>query len=221
MVLSSISRRLPRVIPDNDYRKMQRRVHLRLIKLHSMVADLTPRTSILNDERIAFVVVESLNLWVSFTRSYYLSWFLNPKTISGHRVICRRHFNLFEDALVFAIRRLRNRNYRRPHPSRLDEPSWHNPGTILTLAAEVGVSNLLQVQSAFSLGATYPASLPSARNFYAHRNEETYRKVQDRAETLGFGRSLRPCEFLCTPMPLRPQNLIADWLDEIRVTVEF
>jgi hypothetical protein len=181
---------------------------------------LTPATSSSNDCRIAFVVAEAVNIWASFVRAYYLSWFLRPTTMSGSRVNCSNHILRFEDALIFAIKRLRSRGYSRTRPVRLDEPTWHDPVTLLTLATEIGVSNLSKVQAAFSLGATYPNVLPTVRNFYAHRNEETFRKVIEKAVLLGLGRNLRPCEFVCTSLPSRPQNLISDWLDEIRLTIE-
>jgi hypothetical protein len=206
--------------PHYDYYRLYRSSAVYLIKLHSKVNHLTPTTSILDDEQIAFVVIEAMNVWASFVRAYYLSWFMHPRTITGQRIACSHHFGLFQDALIFAIRRLRSRGYSGVRPSRRDEPTWHDPTTLLTLAVEIGVSNLSQVQAAFSLGATYPANLPTVRNFYAHRNDETFRKVRDRAILLGLGRNLRPCEFVCTAQPSRPQNLISDWLDEIRLTIE-
>jgi hypothetical protein len=114
---------------------------------------------------------------------------------------------MFEDALVFAIRRLRWHNYSGVSPSRRDEPTWHDPRTLLTLASDIGVSNLNEVQAAFSLGATYLSNLPTVRNFYAHRNDETFRKVREKAILLGLGRNIRPSEFVCTVLPSRPQNL--------------
>jgi hypothetical protein len=206
--------------PHRQYSQLRRCSVVRLITLREKVNRLTPTTSSFNDERIAFVVIEAMNLWASFARAYYLSWFLRPLTISGTRVICSNHFRLFEDALIFAIRRVRSRNYGGTRPSRRDEPTWHEPRTLLTLAAEIGISNLNEVQAAFSLGATYPANLPTVRNFYAHRNDETFRKVRERAILLGLGENLRPSEFVCTALPSRPQNLISDWLDEIRLTIE-
>jgi hypothetical protein len=213
-------RGLPSLRPHRHYSRLHRCSVVRLITLREKVNGLTPTSSVFNDEQIAFVVIEAMNLWASFARAYYLSWFLGPITMTGHRVICSNHFRMFEDALVFAIRRLRWRNYGGVRPSRRDEPAWHESRTLLTLATDIGVSNLNEVQAAFSLGATYLSNLPVVRNFYAHRNDETFRKVREKAILLGLGRNLRPCEFVSTPLPSRPQNLICDWLDEIRLTVE-
>jgi len=219
MALPSNARGVPTLRPNYRYDKLCRKSSLSLIKLGSRVNQLTPATSFSHDDQLAFVAIEA-NLWASFVRTYYLSWFMRPRTASGHKVVCSRHFPLFQDAIVFAIRRLRWRGYSGVRPSRRDEPAWHDPSALLTLAVEVGVSNLTQIQAAFSLGATYHANLPVVRNFYAHRNIETFYKVRDRAVVLGLGRNLRPCEFLCTALPSRPLNLISDWLHEIRLTIE-
>ena len=100
------------------------------------------------------------------------------------------------------------------------KPNFPDPSNLLSLAAAVGVSNLAQISSALSFGATYVSNLPTVRNFYAHRNDETFRKVQSKAALLGLGTNLRPCEFVCASLPSRPQNLISDWLDEMRLTIE-
>lgn len=220
MAMPGNGRGLTSVRPHRRYLRLHRCSAVQLISLREKVSGLTAMTSSPNDERIAFVVIEALNIWGSFARAYYLSWFLYPTTMSGNRVSCSNQIQKFEDALIFAIRRLRSRKYSGVRPSRRDEPIWHDPSTLLTLATEIGVSNLNEVQAAFSLGATYPNVLPTVRNFYAHRNDETFRKVREKAMMLGMGRNLRPCEFLCMSLPSRPQNLISDWIDEIRLTIE-
>jgi hypothetical protein len=205
--------------PHYNYQRLHRSANIRLLWLRQKVMNLTPVTSFSHDESISYVVIESNNLWASFVRAYYLSWFMRPKTIGGQRVRCGRHFASFQDALLFAIRR-RAPRYGDLRPSRRNEPSWHDPNNLLLLASAVGVSNFSQISSALSFGATYSANLPTVRNFYAHRNDDTFRKVQSKAVLLGLGSNLRPCEFVCAALPSRPQNLLCDWLDEIRLTVE-
>jgi hypothetical protein len=206
--------------PQYNYHRLHRSANMRLIWLRDKVNSLTPITSLSHDESIAYVVIESTNIWASFTRAYYLSWFMKPRTMTGQRVNCTRHFVSFQDALLFAIRHLRSPEYKRARASRRDEPTWHDPGNLLSLAAAVGVSNIGQISSALSFGATYSSNLPTVRNFYAHRNDETFRKVQNKAALLGLGTNLRPGEFVCAALPSRPQNVISDWLDEMRLTIE-
>jgi hypothetical protein len=206
--------------PQYRYQRLHRSANTRLLWLRDKVNNLTPITSFSHDESIAYVAIESTNIWAAFTRAYYLSWCMKPRTMTGQRVNCVHHFTSFEEALLFAIRHLRSAGYRRSRPSRRDEPTWHDPGNLLELAAAVGVSNIGQISSALSFGATYGSNLPTVRNFYAHRNDETFRKVQNKAALLGLGTNLRPCEFVCAALPSRPQNLISDWLDEIRLTIE-
>ena len=204
--------------PQYDYHRLHRSAITRILWLRDKVDKLTPVTALSNDETIAFVTIESTNVWAAFVRAYYLSWFMKPRTMTGQRVSCSRHFS-FQDALLFAIHQ-RSPRYRGARPSRRDEPTWHDPTNLLSFATAVGVSNFGQIASALSFGATYWSNLPTVRNFYAHRNDETFRKVQAKAALLGLGTNLRPCEFLCTALPSRPQNLISDWLDEMRLTIE-
>ncbi len=206
--------------PQYDLRRLHRSANTRLIWLRDKVINLTPATSFSHDESIAFVVIETVNVWASFTRAYYLSWFMKPRTLTGQRVSCTQPLRSFQDALLFAIRHSRSPGYKRASSMRRDEPAWHDPGNLLSLARAVGPSNIEQISSVLSFGATYPSNLPTVRNFYAHRNDETFRKVQNKAVLLGLGTNLRPCEFVCAALPLRPQNVISDWLDEIRLTIE-
>jgi hypothetical protein len=208
------------VTPVVNLPLLQRRAAVRLALLQSFVVNLTPATASAHDHHVAFVTIEAMSLWSSFVRTYYLSWFLRPRTVSGARISTAVNYPRFTDALVFAIQKLKNRSYQNPRPSRLDEPPWHQPRTLLTLATALGVSNLSQVQAALSTGATYLENLPALRNFYAHRNDETYRRVQRSAVILGLGITLRSCQVLCTNLPSRPQNLICDWFDEIRFTID-
>ena len=218
MVLHGAVKWLSPLTPKHELRKLQRQANSRLLKLRSGVVSVGPATASENDEKLAFVVVESMNIWASFVRSYYLSWFIPAKTITGKQITSVQKFTSFVDAIVFAIRRLRRPSYRGT-PARRDEPPWHEPRTLLTLAADLRVSNLGQIQAAFSINASFVENLPTVRNFYAHRNQETFQRVQRRGTLLGLG-LLRPCELLSTPLPRRPQNILTDWLDEIRITIE-
>ena len=206
--------------PHYKYDRLYRSAATRLIWLHGKVSALNPSVCHLHDETIAFVAIEALNVWSSFVRSYYLSWFLHPRTIAGQRISCSQHFVSFQDALAFSIQVLRRRRPNAGRLSRRDEPAWHVPSNLLSLGQAVGVSNFSEISSALSFGATYADNLPTVRNFYAHRNDETFSKVQRAAALLGIGTNLRPCEFVCAALPSRPQNLISDWLDEMRITIE-
>ena len=76
-------------------RRLHRSANTRLIWLRDKVINLTPATSFSHDESIAFVVIETVNVWASFTRAYYLSWFMKPRTLTGQRVSCTQPLRSF------------------------------------------------------------------------------------------------------------------------------
>lgn len=69
---------------------------------------------------------------------------------------------------------------------RRQEPSWHDPHTLLHLAATLGFQNLATIQAAFSLGLRVFIDLPVVRNFYAHRNEGTEQAAKNVAANYGI-----------------------------------
>lgn len=163
---------------------------------------------------------------------------------------CVNHFDKFEEALIFAIHRLRSRNFAGTRVSRRDEPTWHDPATGIRTTNKSILDALYRsrdkefpeepqlgpwieeaVDTVRDLSAIHGTSLMRPHIFYSlilaviHLarvvpSDETFRRVRDKAIVLGIGRHLRPCEFVCTALPSRPQNLISDWLDEIRLTIE-
>jgi hypothetical protein len=104
---------------------------------------------------------------------------------------------------------------------RRDEPAWHDPNILLTLANDVGASNLSDVRSAISGGFTVFSDLPVFRNFYAHRNPRSLRAAADLAPSYGIAASLRPTQILLSRPPSSPQLLIHEWFDELLFNVEF
>lgn len=219
MVVQGLSRRLSLTMhPVHRLEKLQRCAVRRATCLKRLI-DVFPLPSGAELDRVtAFVTIEALSLWSSFARAYYLSCALNAKTVTGIRVTTSSGINTIPDAIKLSITHFRP--YRKPPWSRKDEPTWHDTNTILTLARLIGASNLAQVQAALSYPTLVFTQLPVARNFFAHRNDDTARKTSNLARDLGLGTKLRPSVMLCQRALGRPQNVLADWLDDIRNVVE-
>jgi hypothetical protein len=81
-------------------------------------------------------------------------------------------------------------------------------------------SNLVSIQNAFAYQTTAFDDLRTVRNFFAHRNEETASKVVAVARKNGISPWFRPADAICSRAFSRPQSLVADWLDDIRVAIE-
>lgn len=170
------------------------------------------------DRLAAFLVIETFNLWASFARSLFLSSCMSAKTTSGHRVVLSAHsFATAEDALRFAIREIRGRNPSQPE--RRDEPAWYKTRHIARLFSDTGASNLGQIQAAVSYQTAFFDEVPTVRNFFAHRNEETASRVQQIARNQRISPRLRPSEVVSSVAPGRPQTLLADWLDDLRIVM--
>lgn len=167
------------------------------------------------DPIVAYVTIEALNLWASFVRSHYLSCALHARRESGPRVTTG--IPLIQtrlDAIGYAVHLLRPK-VKGPPFTRRDEPTWHETGTLLKLFSAMNASNFSQVQTALSYQPDVFTFLPPMRNFFAHRNEETAGRVSNVARALSLNPKLKARDILCSIRPSRPQNILADWLDDL------
>jgi hypothetical protein len=172
---------------------------------------------------LAYVVIEALNVWVHYCRCFYIATALGAKDSAGQRVAISPPVAITsaDDAIVLAVHRVRRRLRGLPGPfAPLDEPRWHKPNEFLKVMRELSPSNLGDVQRALSLQPQTLQHLPTVRNFYAHRAQDTADRVRSLAPRYSVASSASPSEFLCSRQPGRPQPIVLDWLDDVRSTVE-
>ena len=173
---------------------------------------------------ISHAVVESLNTWTEFVRSYYLSCILKPKRVRGGRVAASAFTGTtFNDAIGVAMARHRPQT---PLPAsgrwvRRDEPTWHDPYVLLNSCADLGCSNLTQIQSGLSLPTRVFIDLPVFRNFFAHRNHATAASARVLASHYSIPSYHHPIDILANLPAGRPEPLIADWIDDMLCVIEF
>jgi hypothetical protein len=168
------------------------------------------------------VAIEALTSWANFSRAYYLSCFLLPKTASKLSVSITPVVPIV-DALGFAIQIWKPK--AAPNTagiwSRRDEPVWHDPNTLLRLMTIIGSSSLADVQATFSLGYTVFRDLPVCRNFFAHRNRDTENAAMNLALRYGIAGSPRPAKMLLSFPYGGTEPLLLKWLHEIEFTVQY
>lgn len=195
---------------------LKRAIGRRAVFLRQLVNALSPPLQASDDRLVSYTTMEALNMWGSFSRAYYLSCCLyQARRTTGARVtLATGGITNTLDALFFAARVMRGA--KRPPINRRQEPAWHDPNTLLKTFAVLNVSNLNQIQAAFSYSTSAFAHLPTIRNCFAHRNDETMYKVRDVARNLGVNPNQRACEIMCSALAGRPQNILADWLDDLR-----
>lgn len=192
----------------------------RALRLRSLVDAYSLPVTPERERVVSYVTIEALNLWASFARAYYLSSALGARIRAGGRVTVQlQGIRTPGDAITFSVVKIQRRRGTGPWKRR-DEPAWHDPNTLLTLFGYLGASNLNEVHRAFGYQTGVFRQLPTFRNFFAHRNEETARKTADIARGYGLSPRLRPSEVLCTRSVGRPQNILADWLDDLRNVIQ-
>src|SRR6266436_6595172 len=89
------------------------------------------------DRAVAYVAIESLNLWASFARSYFIACIGNAKTNAGTRVTLAVPFPSVQDAIDYAVVNLYNRNPAGAPFARRDEPVWHDAATLSKLSTKL------------------------------------------------------------------------------------
>jgi hypothetical protein len=195
----------------------------RIARLRSRVSHLNLPSTADKDIIVAWTVIESTNLWGSFLRAYYLSGAIRTRTMSGGKVtFTSAVFADVQSALMFAVRKMKNKNFKKTTISRIDEPSWNNSRSVYSLLSGVGISNITQVNGALSYSTRFFQFLPTIRNFYAHRCDETFRRAALVGVRLGLAATprMRATEMLSSRLPTRPQNLITDWLDDMANVID-
>jgi hypothetical protein len=205
------------VNPSYRLEKLCRVARRRITKLRAVVRTFSLPAAPEADRAIAWAMIEGLNVWAGFLRSYYLSAAIDAKTSSGTRIRLSAAFPDIQAALRFAVQYLKDPTFKKSLVSRRDEPTWHNTNDFLRLLRKVGASNIPAIQAGLAYRTTFFTYLSTIRNFYAHRCDDTPRKAGNVGVKLGLSATpnLHATEIMCSTLPRRPQNIATDWLDDI------
>jgi hypothetical protein len=173
------------------------------------------------DRQIGFVVIETQNLWSNFVRSYLLSLLAAPKRTKGGRVSLGNLAVTTPGALMHIAAKAAKGPLAPAPTTRRQEPPWHDINTLLRTCIELKPSNHADIIAAMSIQTRAFADLPTFRNFFAHRNQESAKKAIDMARhQYLITKAKYPTEALSQPAIKRPQALLLDWLDEISAVIE-
>jgi hypothetical protein len=172
---------------------------------------------------LTYVTVETLNTWSNFSRSFYLSCTLQPKTVSGIRVTTSLSTANFNNAIGIAILLFKPSKTANSLGiwDRRDEPTWHDSHTLTSVCTHIGCSNITNIIDGFSGGQKFYSHLPTFRNFYGHRNQKTEYAARQIAPTYGISATLRPSNILCEFPIGGTSSLLLQWINEIEFTIEY
>lgn len=214
--------------PARNFDTLHEAVSKRLNRLRLIAnrAYLRPSNEFAESNReMSFIIIEFHSAIANFARSYFLSCTIKPKSKSGVNISCNSAIRNYADAIDAAMKACKNSVWRRSPGyawTRRDEPSWHQPSTLINSSQEINCSYHTNILSAFSVPTRVFTDLTIFRNFYAHRNESTVSLARNLVTHYGITTttSLHPTRILCTPTYNRPQPIILDWIDEVQITFD-
>lgn len=175
---------------------------------------------------ISPLVINLLNTWANFTRSYYICCALGTKRPDGSNVsstlsaIPSRSIN---DAIGNAVQTFRPKASKSSNGEwdTRDEPTWHDVNILIQLASKYNFSNAADIKTAFTFGFTAHQHLVVFRNYYAHKNGGTRKKAQNIATKYSIRSNQHPSDILLdTPLSTPGTALIDIWIGELEQTVE-
>lgn len=208
--------------PSKHLKQLHCKAVRRLNKLRVLVDQATALGWPESDRAVSYVTIECLNTWAGFVRAYFLSCTLSPVRENGCRIVLSNaSIRTFGSAIDAAMRRCKPTIPGKRKWNRQDEPPWYKPATLIESCDEIGCSNYNDILGAFSLQTYVFRHLPRFRNFYAHRNDDTITSLKKLDLRYSIPRYRHPTEILLTQAYGRRQALLLDWIDDIKLTVEW
>ena len=169
-------------------------------------------------------VIELDNLIISTLRESTVSSLVRTRTVSGHRVATNRSFQREGEISAHILSIVNSVTFLRLNrPSwiaRKDEPTVRDPKITEKILIGCGASNLPSLQNALALNLSLFRDIPPLRNFYAHRNEDTWRKVKDKARAMGILVTRHTDELVQAAIIGRPASIFEDWLGDLEIFFE-
>jgi hypothetical protein len=171
---------------------------------------------------VSYITIELVNLWAEFCRAYYLSTAMHAKRLVGGPVThAQASIQLKDDAIRFACTTADPRLAGKPGPfTRWDEPAWHDVPVFRRLMTALSPSSLNNIYAALSQPVRVLPDIITFRNFFAHRSENTATKVRRLARRYRLQTDQHPVDTLASYPPGRPQPLLVDFVDEMRLLID-
>lgn len=198
-------------------RAIARRV-ARLRRLHGLTAGQSVTEA---DRTISYITIELDNLILGAIRQFVISSLTGARSAAGGKVRSSPAFSDEGEVGAYVMSVLSPVSYTNMgSPTRLsrrDEFKVRDPRLVERVMASCSASNLLSVQAAYAYNTGVFTDLPIIRNFFAHRNDDTWRKVRNRAPGMGIYGARSACELVMARIPARPVTVLQDWLDDVEL----
>jgi len=195
-------------------------------RLRAEVLSLTVGRPEARTQRVPLLAIDGINYFANFTRAFYLSGALGCRSRNGKQISSGHpSVRSLRDAMTVAIQASARNNARwlpltGPIERRL-EPPWHDPNVLIKSAEAAKLSNYNDVLSAFS---PFPKCIPDwacVRNFFAHRNADTYAAAMTVLAQNGLMSGRRISDLLLQPALGAARPLLWEWCAEIELRCEY
>jgi hypothetical protein len=204
--------------PTTDLGKFRDAINGRLRRIRKVYSSVSLPLQDSDSRSLAFSIVELDNLVLGGIREFTISTLRRARTAAGYRVSVNQSFGAEGEIAAYMMSVVQNYIYvKMGNPTSLNrrqEPKIRDPRDTEKILVSCNASNLASVQTALSLNTTLFSDLATVRNFYAHRNEDTWMKVRNRAQNLGVFGLDHPDGFVTYKLPARPVSIFEDWLDD-------
>jgi hypothetical protein len=185
---------------------------IRIKRVFSAAAD--PRRA----QLLAFSAIELDNLVVSTLREFAISSLRGARTASGVRVTTNRPFGAEEEIAAYMLSIVQVAAFQRlNYPARINrryEVKIRDPRDTAKVFLSCGASNYPSLMNALALNTSLFVDLPTVRNFYAHRNGDTCRKVLNKARNMGVFGAKHADELMIAFLSGRPVSVFEEWLND-------
>jgi hypothetical protein len=212
-----------RLRPSSDLGKLYDAITARVGRLRKLyIAGIDP--TIGRAELVPLVVIELDNLVLSSLRALLISSLRNARTIKGNRVQSAVHHRDEEEIAAFTLSVVNSQAFLRLRsPARLArklEPTVRDPRDTAKIFQAANLTNISSLQNALALNTTLFDHLCTMRNFYAHRNADTWRKAHNKGNAMGIFAATHVDEIVTAFLPGRSIRVFEDWLDDTELFFE-
>ena len=191
---------------------LQRPAMRRLLGIRARLAAHAIPPSLSEARELALCVIEAQNAWAMYMRYFFVSCMLGAKTVHGARITQAVGEIASElEAITYAKTIVPGSMPTGP----MSEPQWHSSKTMLTLADKAQLSNLTQIQVAYSVVGRALDDLPKARNFFAHRSMHSAMVLGGVRKRYGLPKTVRPGLIPAQRHPTEPHTIAHAWVEEL------
>lgn len=164
---------------------------------------------------LAGCVIELDNLVLGGLRQFTVSSLKGTRTVRHHWVTSTPIISQETEAGAYILSVLNSVRFARLNNptavTRKEEPTVRDPKDTEKVLQAASASNIPSLQTALSLNSPLFRDLGIVRNFYAHRNADTWRKARNVA--LAMNISVRHADEIVTaPSHNAPATIFDDWL---------